>query len=328
MHALSNPLANSGITGNSAHSLGEVVAMKAYVYIACRGHSGSTLLEKLLATAPNAVALGEIAHFSHYFDHPEKPCGCGSSVRDCPFWNSVVRDLRLPPNTRVDEAMPTDGHRAGQFSENVPYYVALMSPKSMLSVLERKQGSIAWLNHRNVANHWRLVQAIDKIAGPTLFIDKSMSASRLLEIERQAPADYRVCAIHLVRDGRANAYSHHKLFGIPIERGARVWRQTNENIELALRRAVAVPRVVLRYEDLVTAPQQSLSKIASEFDLPDPFDVAQVAAPSHAIGGNHAKLTGYTNIAADERWRTGLSAADHACFDRHAGGLNRRYGYS
>jgi hypothetical protein len=304
------------------------VAVRTYIYIACRGHSGSTLLEKLLATSPEVTALGEICHFSHYFDSGEHSCGCGQAVRDCEFWSAVVRELGLSHEADLDAQLPTDGYRRNESWRNLPYHLALLGPDAALRVAERGRYGLAVRNLQSATNHWRLVDAVSRVADTRVLIDKSMSASRLLEVARVAPRDVRICAIHLIRDGRANVHSHLVQFGTTVEHGAAEWRRNNVNIQRAFRRAATLARMTIRYEDLCAQPAETLAEIARRFELGVTFEPSQLQATNHAIGGNQAKLTGYASIALDERWRTALTPAQREVFERVAGSLNRRYGYA
>ena len=301
--------------------------VRTYIYIACRGHSGSTLLEKLLATSPQVMALGEISHFSTYFDESEKACSCGRRVRECQFWNSVVRQLGVEGGASIDALMPTDGVRSAHKWRNLPYHLALLAPDVALRVAERGRVPIALRNLRSANNHWRVVQAVSNLVRTSVLVDKSMSPSRLLEVTRVAPADVRVCAIHLIRDGRANVHSYMTQFGLNLSRAAAEWRTTNVNVRRALRRVSDVPQLQVRYEDLCARPEQTLASIAQHFGIEASFQPALLRSEMHAIGGNDAKLTGYGAVRLDERWKTSLSAAQLALFERIAGPLNRRYGY-
>lgn len=301
--------------------------LRTYIYIACRGHSGSTLLEKLLATSPEVVALGEISHFSHYFDSDLQSCSCGKRVRECAFWGSVVRRLGLSQDKAIDALMPTDGYRAAPSWRNVPYHLALLGPDAALRFAEIGGVGLAVRNLQSATNHWRVIDAVTSIAESCVLVDKSMSPSRLLEVARVAPNEVRLCAIHLIRDGRANAHSYLHQFGVPVEQAAFEWRQTNLNIERAFRRVSALPQMQIRYEDLCAHPLETLREIARSFGIAADFEPDQLETTSHALGGNQAKLTGYSAIALDERWKTGLSAQQRDTFERIAGRLNRRYGY-
>lgn len=302
--------------------------MPAYVYIACRSHSGSTLLEKLLATGSGVAALGEICHFSGYAADRSKRCSCARPIAECPFWRAVLARLELGAESELERVLPTDGYRAAQKLENFAYLGALLASPALLARMQRTRASVAAQNRAHTQNHWRLVEAAAAESGATLLIDKSMAASRLLEISATAPRGYSLCAIQLVRDGRATAYSHRELFGLPVASGAREWRNVNLSIELARKRARGIPSLLVRYEDLCADPARVLARIAERFGLAVEFRPERVGASLHAIGGNQAKLDGYARVRLDERFVDGLTPDERAAFERHAGRLNRHYGYA
>jgi hypothetical protein len=62
--------------------------MTKLIYIGGYGHSGSTLLEYLLAASPEIVACGEIASVLRERGRKEK-CTCGRVVEECPLWGPL-----------------------------------------------------------------------------------------------------------------------------------------------------------------------------------------------------------------------------------------------
>ena len=63
------------------------------VYIGGYGHSGSTLLEYLLAASPETVACGEVASVLRDRDRKGK-CTCRRPIRECPVWGPLLRFAR------------------------------------------------------------------------------------------------------------------------------------------------------------------------------------------------------------------------------------------
>jgi hypothetical protein len=59
------------------------------VYIGGYGHSGSTLLEYLLAASPEVVACGEVVSVLRERARKGK-CTCRRQVKDCPVWGSLL----------------------------------------------------------------------------------------------------------------------------------------------------------------------------------------------------------------------------------------------
>ena len=61
-------------------------------YILSAGRSGSTLLSRMLGAHPETFAVGEISHLPKNIAL-NTTCMCGSPVRECPVWNSVVKRM-------------------------------------------------------------------------------------------------------------------------------------------------------------------------------------------------------------------------------------------
>lgn len=66
------------------------------IYIAGLGHSGSTLLQQLLAGHPDIVGLGEIGQqVEKLLLEPasaagQEPCSCGAAMGECLFWGELI----------------------------------------------------------------------------------------------------------------------------------------------------------------------------------------------------------------------------------------------
>lgn len=74
-------------------SVGDMQRVKAIVILGC-GHSGSTLLERLLAADPNCVGLGEVdltlRKLALQGYQALKPCTCGREASECPVWSACA----------------------------------------------------------------------------------------------------------------------------------------------------------------------------------------------------------------------------------------------
>jgi hypothetical protein len=71
-----------------ARGLSSRIVVTKLVYIGGYGHSGSTLLEYLLAASPKVIACGEVA--SVLRDRlPKGKCTCGRRVKECPVWGPI-----------------------------------------------------------------------------------------------------------------------------------------------------------------------------------------------------------------------------------------------
>ena len=74
---------------------------KKIIYIAGFGYSGSTLLERILATHPKVVGCGEVFSLNADFSINET-CSCGASLEKCGHWSPVYAQF-LETETPIDE---------------------------------------------------------------------------------------------------------------------------------------------------------------------------------------------------------------------------------
>src|SRR5688572_3567204 len=62
------------------------------VLIASAGHSGSTLLDLLLANHTKVSSAGEMNRLTLHA--PDRVCACGATVTQCEYWNAVRGTIR------------------------------------------------------------------------------------------------------------------------------------------------------------------------------------------------------------------------------------------
>lgn len=132
--------------------------------------------------------------------------------------------------------------------------------------------------------------------------DKSPSYLRHLDLVWSVWPDARV--IHIVRDPRDQVQSAYKAWRKDRVRGASRWA---EGIAGALSACRNRPDQVhvLRYEDLVESPEQSLKKVCAFLGLEFDAAMCQLTRPSEQLGD----AAGCTQILAEnvEKWRRTLS---------------------
>ena len=59
------------------------------VYVGGSARSGSTLLERMLASIPGYCSVGELAFIWERSVLRNDRCGCGARFHDCTFWKEV-----------------------------------------------------------------------------------------------------------------------------------------------------------------------------------------------------------------------------------------------
>lgn len=296
------------------------------VYIASPSYSGSTLLTFLLGAHPDIGTVGELKWGE--IDLETYRCSCGELLRECPFWTTVAErmaarglpfDLRRPATdfrcrgNRVADRLVRARVRHGLFEAARDALIGVWP------TWRRTRPTVAAVNRALIEITLDLQQA-------RVFVDSSKDPVRLKYLA--ATGDYDLRVIHLLRDGRAVTNSSIKNKTEPADLAAREWARTHRQIE-RLGRYLGPGRLRrVRYEDLCAEPRTVLDDVFRFLGL-GPFDaVAALDTAPHHILGNRMRLGNRSAVRLNEEWRTALSEADWATFDRLAGTANRLYGYA
>ncbi|MTW22661.1 sulfotransferase family protein [Allochromatium palmeri] len=158
--------------------------------------------------------------------------------------------------------------------------------------------------------------------------------------------------VHLVRDGRDVALSYRdKWFGpgADLVAAARLWRGRILEARAQATRLEPGRYLELKFEDLIAAPERKLRQVCAFLDLPfepgmldyhqraesrlselgDRRDTeGRVAVPRAQRLSIHANTTRPPDPAQSGKWRTGLTAAEVALFEREAGDVLTALGYT
>lgn len=307
------------------------------LFIAGYGHSGSTLLEQVLAGDDAFVSLGEVKHLwlnGYLLNHL---CGCGTPFDQCEFWRRIDDDafggLGQERARRI-----FDARRATFTPSQVPSLVADAWRAQRRSGAEVPPSPID-----DYAEHVRAVyEAALAATGATIPIDSSKDPLHVLSMARRE--DITLHIVHLVRDARGVALS----FGRPKRRHEVHWKEQYTKVWSARRsaavwsyrnllssalRPLAESYRLVRYEDFVEDPDAVVSAIRSDVGLPAGGSVftegRRISLPStHQVSGNPNRFEGReVELRLDDRWRSALSPADRVSVSVLAAPLLLRYGY-
>lgn len=153
----------------------------------------------------------------------------------------------------------------------------------------------------------------------------------------QLDAMFPSCQIvHLVRDGRDCALSHlgpDYVYG--YENVLRVANEWREQVTLCRKMGAMLPPArfhELRYEHLVADPEAALRRVCAFLGVEfSPRVLRYQEDISRHVPDDRRSLWPLLDqppLASNaDKWKTRLSAADRAVFERHAGGLLRDLGY-
>ncbi len=284
------------------------IAMRKVVVIVGTGHCGSTLLDMMLSSHPAAFGLGELKviaedpNYRNGWTPPNTLFGYDDPVWTPALMQELYRHFRKETNW-VHRAVAK--YRPGLLSNRTAIY------RTLFAALPDK----------------------------TLLVDSSKNArySRVALHQLRVAADIEPFLLWIWRDPRAVINSYRRKFPeVSVEEFIRrikhmQFRRRELYDELALNKAF------VRYEDLCTAPAQTIRQLCALLDLDyRPDMLTYWKHDHHHLGGNAGTKTlvakyqevprGFSDkpwsaefyrhhpleIRLDERWKTELPAEDQA----------------
>ncbi len=302
------------------------------LFIAGWGRSGSTLLERLVGQHGAAASVGEMRDLWLRGLVEDRRCGCGERFSACPFWTAVGQ-AAFGGWDRLDVGRV----QALRDRLDRPWTLPLLLwpgslPARVRTPLEEYAAVLR-----------TVYTAIAQVSGRRTVIDSTKIATHALVL-RRAGLDLRV--VHLVRDSRGVMFSWQKTVTRPDAVGdpdvmlrygpvTGSARYVLYNGYAHLLRALRLPYVFLRYEDLVQDPPAGLAEVLRLLDVPAERGGAPAAGsgmPSlratHTIDGNPMRMqSGPLRIAPDERWRSDMRAGTRRTVTILTAPLLLRYGY-
>lgn len=298
------------------------------VFLTGYGRSGSTILDITLAQNPDIFGAGEITALTRHVWQENEYCACGNEIRSCPVWGEVVsRWLE-----GRDEGAVERYHRLQRRFE------AAFSPFLIASGLA---GRLGFAEYREMTES--LFRTIAAVSGKDIVLDSSKLPGRAFALSKLPGIE--LALIHLVRDGRAVAWSMTQSFDRDVKAGfqkvirpksvlrtAMRWTLVNLMAEYACRRLAPERCCHVSYEGFTADPQATLERVGARLGL----DFSQTArtiarneplSPAHQMAGSRIRMKQSMVLSADSSWRAVMPAESQARVRRLCGWLLRRYGY-
>ncbi|MGE0480110.1 MAG: sulfotransferase [Phycisphaerae bacterium] len=300
--------------------------MRKLVYVLSPGHSGSTLLGLLIGAHPQVATVGEVKVVPASF-HGAETCACGAPMTQCAFWmrvNGKLQERGLDLRSERFQVHARGG--AGAIERIATSQVREGLGEALRTMLLHAWPPVGAVWRRLRGANVALVDSVCEAARRPVFLDTSKDASRLRFLAETRAFDLRV--LHLIRDGRAVAYSLIKK-GTPAQSAARDWVHEHEQAR-RLYRAWADPQrtwMQVSYERLCEDPTGALAAMCGFIGIPyDPRMLEFREWESHILG-NRMRLNSDHTIALDTSWQENLGDADLATVSRVTAELNRSFGY-
>ena len=285
--------------------------MSAIVYIGAVGRSGTTLLERIIATSPDFVSLGEVVHMWERGLLLDEPCGCGTPFRSCPFWTAVAQRAY-----GGWDALDLDRVRAWKHDADRNRYIPFLwfprlAPRRFRDALDQLMATLDPLYAAIGA------EVSESRGHDVVLVDASKHPSYYFVLRRLPHHDVRL--LHVVRDPRGVAHSWAKKIARP-EAGddmeqlgtlRAVARWTSHNALFSIG-GLGRRRARLRYERFAQDPSE-LGRVVHRLtdDLgattPTITDRTIDLHTDHTVSGNPMRFrTGPVEIRSDEAWRTAM----------------------
>jgi hypothetical protein len=254
-------------------------------------------------------------------------CGCGKAHSKCELWSRV-----LDPGLRFH----------GLSAEEIALIQRRAVPpkhswKAVRGFLRRPPTDPSTPEGRYASLVADLYRRMGEAADGRVIVDISKDPAEAALLSRLP--EVSLALVQVVRDPRGMVHSHiHRTVDDPSARPhpvitariAAAW-VANEVAAQLVRKAVGAMGTMVRYEDFVRSPRETLARIAS---------LVGVEADSLPVDGSHAELTmahqprgvgrfptGRVLLNRAERWREELHPADRALAATLTAPLARRYGY-
>lgn len=300
------------------------------LFLGGSGKSGSTLLGALLGQLPGLFNVGELRNFWSEVADGQARCGCGVVVGRCDFWSRIMVDL---------EAEMIDIRRMAELTDRLDK-TRRLGRVVMRSF--RPHVAAEWDELRSGTRH--LYEAVSRHCGGRYIVDGSKIPTHFLLLRGLPGFDTRL--LHLVRDGRAVAYSwERKRRRRKVSSGGMRRLQMHgaaasdlmgwmfQNTVIASLGSSSPRQAVLRYEDLADATGAALMAILTELTpdlaLTDADMDAVALGPTHAIAGSNRVRFAEpgTPITLDEAWRREVSHEVIRAWSLLAAPVLHRFGY-
>jgi hypothetical protein len=293
--------------------------------IAGSGRSGSTMLDNILGQIEGFCSVGELRFIWERGALADRLCGCGKAFHDCPFWQAVMTtSFSGPPNARDLIALQLRGTRMRHVPRMFGTGAALM--RSM-GALPAKTEAL-----------YRGIKAVDDCR---VIVDSSKLPTYAYLVSKLPGVDLYV--VHLIRDPRATAFSWSRKKAAPDRKDGAMQRQSAAKSAALwtawnwtarrLFSSDAARYMLVRYEDLVTSPRETVGRIV-EFvgednaQLPFSDDHTVALAPTHSVAGNPSRFqTGSVELKIDDAWSTRMKPSRRLLVTAICWPLLRGFGY-
>jgi len=303
------------------------------LYILGTSRCGSTILDNILGELPGFLSVGEFRFLWERLEQRRR-CGCGASVNECEFWKQVL-ETAFEGCSAIPKPL-----------EVVEWQRKTARMKHTWRLLRETPDAVS--GSEPLARYLRLIervyQAAAQVSGAQVIVDSSKwpASGALLPLIPGVEPYF----VHMVRDPRAVAYSQlRRKANLDRDQPAEMprvgpvmnaihWMVVNLAAEAVRRRGSEGESFVLRYEDFIARPLETIKGIAgftgkNPRELPFVDERTVELGVNHTVSGNPRRFArGRVELRPDDEWASRLSTKDRFVTNVLLAPLMPRYGYS
>lgn len=263
------------------------------VYIASLGHSGSTLLDKILGSYKNNFSVGELNFWDFYINtenhngdkiyHDFKTCSCGSKVINCEFWKKILKKRKYLVNTRELK------------NERRSILGFFLFPWKKIENISISNNDYFFLLKDIYYENLKFNKNFNYI------VDSSKFRNKLVQLIQDKKIDLKI--IFLIRDGRGVSYSYEKNENKNFIWANLYWIWTN----LILYKIVKKSKrkfIIFNYDNFAKNPNKNIQKLENFLNLDLSNYVRNInKTVYHNIAGNNMRFKKFKGIKYDQKWK-------------------------
>lgn len=301
------------------------------LYVAGWGRSGSTILGRILGQVRDFFLVGELRYVWDRGLIENRLCSCGAPFRECQVWQEILAEA-------FGDGDHVDARRLLGLRDRTLRTRHLLTP-----AIDGVQTRVTQMREYHGALE-RLYRAVRDVRRSRVVVDTSKFPSYGYVLQHTPGIDLYV--LHLVRDPRAVAYSWASRRKPRLDRrdgpsknmtphgfveSSLVWDEWNLAIENVWRRKPE-RYMLLRYEDFVESPQNSVRSIlqflGEEAETPFVGEREIAMEVPHTFSGNPDRFqSGAVTIEPDKGWKHDMNFARQAMVTALTWPGLVRYGY-